>query len=162
MCQLPVAEVASGYVILWHLELLEDTAVRLLVLPEGAKEAWPESPTRSATFERFAEQYRSGAALRRLADDSAGQAGPGRGHSSPWGSPGVRRPPRARTRARQPTCTQISLLDQGVGEGNLDDDDTDDDGSPGRGGAKPLRPRNPRPSCCVSWTSERGVSWTSG
>ena len=118
-------------VILYHLEKLDDAAVRLLVLPEGAKEVWPESPTRSATFEEFAEQYKKGTVLSGvltiLPDRPApGQSTPARGMRRGPGGPQGRG--RGGSRARRSLVTEL---------GESDDDDSDGEHTPEIGGAGP-------------------------
>ena len=117
--------------ILYHLEKLDDTAVRLLVLPEGAKEVWPESPTRSATFEKFAEQYKKGTVLSGvltiLPDRPApGQSTPARGMRRGPGGPQGRG--RGGSRARRSLAPDL---------GESDEDDSEGEHTPELGGAEP-------------------------
>ena len=119
-------------VILYHLEKLDDAAVRMLVLPEGAKEVWPESPTRSATFEKFAEQYKRGAVLSGvltiLPDRPApGQSTPARGLRRGAGGPQGRG--QGGSRARRSLAAELG---EGSGE-----DDSDGERTPVHGGAEP-------------------------
>ena len=144
--------------ILYHLEKLDDTAVRLLVLPEGAKEVWPESPTRSATYEMFAEQYKRGTVLGGvltiLPDRPApGQSTPARGmRRGPGGPQGRGRGGRA---VHADLSSQIwARVTRTTPRGN----------TPQSLVALSLRPERPRliscrkwPGCGANWS---GVSWS--